>query len=116
MEAESNMFAGTVLENRPYYSDVYEANMVSYKLQMSVNLTASVAVQLFDLARFQLESNLAPLTGTLGLEGYTTSKLGDNCVWVYFEYASLEVLTKLSKTFATCGLNLRDVARDVNSW
>lgn len=52
----------------------------------------------------------------MGVEGYTTSKLEDNCIWVYFEYATLEVLTRLSKTFATCGLNLRDVAHDLDSW
>lgn len=95
-----DFFSGMLIGDFPYHSiDIYMADVASVKVQGSVNLTLSWKLQIFDMMKFNIEFDLAPIVGTLAMDAYSTSVLGDNCFWLYYNYHLMNFNTKLSKQF-----------------
>ena len=55
-------FGGLIFGHFPYYdADVYQAIVHDYKIQGSLNLTATVKFELLNLIKFELEIEVVPL-------------------------------------------------------
>ena len=103
-------FAGLLFGNFPSYSPlVYRAIVNDLKVDASVNLTLSVEIEYLNLAKVKLEVDFVPILVAGGLQSYTTSALSDNCFWLHGSLNVLQVHTRLSKTFARCERNLKNL-------
>ena len=88
---------GLIGGNFPYNSpEIFSSDVVSLKGQASVNLTATYKVELLNFAKFEFEFELVPILASLGTDMYSTSMLGDNCFWTYYNYHSFNFNTRFS--------------------
>jgi len=59
---------------------------------------------------------MVPFVFSLGFDGYSSSILGDNCLWTYYNYHTLLYKTRYTKQIKSCEYNLEkfvDQADDV---
>jgi hypothetical protein len=86
-EFSVDFFAGVIFglfhEDSPI---IYGAIVNDYKAEAAVNITANWKIQIMNFIKTDLEVQFTPIMGTVGMKTYSTSYLGDNCVWVYDNY------------------------------
>ena len=107
-EYSLDYFFGVVLGNFPYFSpELYKANVADLMAQGSMNMTTTVKVELFEMARWTFTFDFAPFVTTMGAQAYTTSLIGDNCFWFYYSHNVMVYQTKVQKEFKNCANNLK---------
>ena len=77
------------------------------KGQVSVNFTLTYKVELLNFAKFEFEFEMTPVLLSLATDLYSTSMLGDNCLWTYYNWHTLYFNTRFTKTFRQCGYNFK---------
>ena len=113
MRFTGDFFSGLLMGNFPFYSEyAYRANVNSFQLTGSTNVTFNFHVEFMNIVKFDLEMDFVPISITGGLRSYATSALEDNCMWIFGNLGVLQLNTRLTKTFARCGRNLRDMILD----
>ena len=117
LEYSLDYFAGLVFGVRPFNSvEIYRAHVRSTHATISANLTSTLHIELFEMARFALKLDLVPFVAELALTGYMGSALQDDCLWLEGKQYPLLINTYLTKDIAQCGVNLRDVISDAKGW
>ena len=100
-------FAGLLFGDFPYHSaETYKADVHSIQVSGSLNLTARFRVQLLDFVRLEWEFEFVPLIAKVGIDAYTTSVIGDNCVWGYYNWHTLQMNTRFTKNIKRCHSNI----------
>lgn len=95
---------------------IYEAIVKDTKVQASMNFTVNYKVQVLDLIKVDFEFEFVPALITFGVKHYSTSYLGDNCIWAYTNHHTLMYQTRVTKNIARCGMNARDKIAEADSW
>jgi hypothetical protein len=80
-------FAGVIMGLFPDDEPIiYEAIVKDHKVEMALNFTANLKVQVLNYVIADLEIEFTPVMATAGLKSYSTTFVGDNCLWVYSNY------------------------------
>ena len=107
------MIGGLFPEDEPI---IYEAIVKDTSIQASMNFTTNFKVQILNLVKLDLEFEFVPALVTFGVKHYSTSYLGDNCIWLYTNHHALLYETRLTKNIARCGMNIKDKILGADSW
>jgi len=85
-------------------------------MQTSTNITANFKMELLNLVKFDIEFEFVPLLIGISMEFYTTSAIGDNCVWPNIKIKPLNFYTRVTKNIAHCGKNLFSIIEEAPDW
>jgi len=106
-EASVDFFLGFLFGDFPYFEElIYEAAVQDINIETSLNLTLTLKAEVLN-SRFEVELDLVPFMAKMGAEAYTTARLADNCLWIYYQYNALMFTTKFRKNLPTCGMNFK---------
>lgn len=83
-DLSTTSFQGVVGGDVPFYDGLYRADVHELKLQASVNITTTLAIEVLKLARFEISVDIVPAVATASASAYTSSLLEDNCGWLLY--------------------------------
>ena len=69
-----------------------------------------------NFTQLEWEINLVPLLLNLGVDSYSTSLIGDNCFWFYYEIDTMLVDTTFTKRIKDCAFNVRTLVDQADSY
>ena len=65
--------------------------------------------------RWEFEFEFVPIIATLAFDAYTSSILGDNCFWGFYNYHTLLFNTRVTKNIKQCGYNFKNVVQKADN-
>lgn len=116
-EMSLDYFIGFLGGEFPYHSkELYHSDVLSAKLQTTVNITARYKVQIMNFTQLEWEVNFVPLLFNLGVDSYSTSLIGDNCFWFYYQVDTMMVDTTFTKHVKECSFNVKTFVEEADSY
>jgi hypothetical protein len=115
-ELAVDVFMGVLGGRFPYFSfETFSSEVHRLSIQGSMNLTVSWKLHFLDMVKLEFEYEFTPLLLDLGLDFYSTSYLGDNCIWGYYTYETLQFNTRLTKNIRKCSFDVKRQLSKANS-
>ena len=112
-------FVGVNFGNFPFKNeDLYGGDVMDFKSELTTNFTFSIKSEILNFLRFEYEFEFVPFILKFGFDTYETMTLGDNCMWFYYGWNSMQYETRIRKKIKECGFNLKtliDEAEDISS-
>jgi len=116
-EFSLDVFLGLIFGDFPSFSrDIYMAELGDKKVEAALNFTTNFKVQILNLVKLDFEFEFTPAMASGGVQDYHTAYFGDNCLLLYYDYNVLKYNTRIRKQFAECGMNLRELVDESETW
>jgi hypothetical protein len=116
VEIDVSYFVGAVVGAFPYHNaDAYGADVLRMNTQLAANLTFNFRYSMFNIYKIDFEVEMVPLLMNVGGDIYSTSYLGDNCMWTYYNYHTWYMENRMEQNFARCKLDMKDYIDDAPS-